>query len=98
MTDCLKISVVLRGHEEEIFSLQISPDGRWLVTFAHDQTARIWDLDAKDPAERADIIPGLDHPACSGAVQSGQPLAGRRMFRRSSSHLEICERRNQAKR
>ncbi len=37
-------SRVLKGHTDEIRSLAISPDRRWLVTGSDDKTARLWDL------------------------------------------------------
>ena len=37
-------SIVLRGHEDAIAAVAISPDNRWLVTGSRDKTARLWDL------------------------------------------------------
>ena len=41
---------VLSGHEGGIYAVAIEPPGRWLVTTgSHDNTARLWDLQAADP-------------------------------------------------
>ncbi|MGB0385074.1 MAG: CHAT domain-containing protein [Ardenticatenaceae bacterium] len=36
--------VVLRGHENWIYAVAISPDNQWLVTGSRDHTARLWNL------------------------------------------------------
>jgi cell division protein FtsB len=41
---------VLGGHEWYVNAVAISPDGHWLVTGSGDNTARLWDLTASDPA------------------------------------------------
>ena len=48
----------LQGHENWILCVAISPDGRWLVTGSQDNTARLWDLTAKDPAAAPIILRG----------------------------------------
>ena len=50
--------VVLRGRGEPIGCVAISPDSRWLVTGSQDNTARLWDLTAKDPAAAPTILRG----------------------------------------
>ena len=50
--------VVLRGHEGAIYTVAISPDGRWLVTGSEDHTARVWDLQAADVAASAVDLSG----------------------------------------
>jgi WD40 repeat protein len=41
---------VLQGHEGAVEAVAISPDAHWVVTGSGDNTARLWDLTAKDPA------------------------------------------------
>jgi hypothetical protein len=50
--------VILRGHEDEVRAVGISPDNRWLVTGSRDHTARLWDLTAKDPAANPVVLRG----------------------------------------
>jgi WD40 repeat protein len=45
---------LFRGHEDEISSLALSRDGRWLLTGSNDKTARLWDL--RREASSADPI------------------------------------------
>lgn len=33
----------LPGHDAPVLDIDISPDGRWIVTSGYDQTARVWD-------------------------------------------------------
>lgn len=37
--------MILKGHEQDIYSLDFSRDGRIIVSGSGDQTARIWDMD-----------------------------------------------------
>ena len=40
--------------------MAISPDNRWVVTGSADKTARLWDLNAKDPAANPVVLRGHD--------------------------------------
>jgi WD40 repeat protein len=40
----------LAGHDDWVFSLAFSPDGRRLVSGAGDGTLRIWDLNSRQPS------------------------------------------------
>jgi WD40 repeat protein len=51
-------SIVLRGHEGRITTVEFSPDNRWLVTGSDDKTARLWDLNAKYPAASSVVLRG----------------------------------------
>jgi hypothetical protein len=42
----------------QITTVAISPDNRWLVTGSNDNTARLWDLSAKDPAANPVVLRG----------------------------------------
>lgn len=51
---------MLRGHEDSIKALAISPHNRWVLTGSYDPTARIWDLTAKDPAANPVVLRGRE--------------------------------------
>lgn len=36
--------ILLKGHQDRIRSLTMSPDGRWLVSASMDTTVRVWDM------------------------------------------------------
>jgi WD40 repeat protein/serine/threonine protein kinase len=40
----------LVGHNDRITGMAISPDGHWIVSTGYDNTIRIWDLKAENPA------------------------------------------------
>lgn len=40
-----KIRTIFDGHQQEIYSLDFSRDGRLIVSGSGDRTARIWDMD-----------------------------------------------------
>lgn len=48
-----KVSYSLTGHTDTITSLAISPDSQSLLSYAHDSTARTWDIRPFAPADRA---------------------------------------------
>jgi WD40 repeat protein len=49
--------VVLRGHEGTVYAAAIGPDNHWLATGGSDNTARLWDLTAKElTAKHLDAI------------------------------------------
>lgn len=58
----------LTGHEDMIFSVAISPDGRWLVTGSRDKTARLWDLTTTNSAQRPLVLRGHDDFVNSVAI------------------------------
>ncbi|KAG0077394.1 general transcription repressor [Podila epicladia] len=41
-----KIRLILKGHEQDIYSLDFSRDGRIIVSGSGDQTARVWDMES----------------------------------------------------
>jgi WD40 repeat protein len=46
----------------------ISPDNRWVVTGSEDNTARLWDLSAKDPAANPIVLRGHNGPVSAMAI------------------------------
>ena len=44
------------GHKGAVNAVAISPDNHWLVTASWDNTARLWDLGAKDPTASTDAM------------------------------------------
>ena len=53
---------LLSGHEGPVDAVAVSGDGRWLVTGSWDQTARLWDLTAKEPEKTARVLRGHAGP------------------------------------
>ncbi len=52
----MSAGAVLKGHTDHITAIQVSRDGRWLVSASHDGTVRLWRLrmdDLLDQARRA---------------------------------------------
>jgi WD40 repeat protein len=65
---------VLRGHDGRINAVAISPDNRWLVTGSLDKTARLWDLNAKDPAANPVVL--RDYEGLVSAWRSARTTVG----------------------
>jgi WD40 repeat protein len=46
----------------------ISPDNHWLVTGGEDETARLWDLTAKDPSANPVVLRGHENSVHAVAI------------------------------
>ncbi len=57
-TDPVKTSLVLPGHEEQVYKVAFSPDGHWLATSSVDSTTRLWDMDTKNLEEFPVVLRG----------------------------------------
>ena len=49
-----------------IYSVALTPDGRWALTGSHDNTARLWSL--KDSGTSPRVLLGHNNPVCSVAL------------------------------
>jgi WD40 repeat protein len=63
---------VLRGHQEEVWSVAYSPDGKSLATASIDGTVRVWDLESG--AERF-VLRGHNEPVLRLAFGAGGRVA-----------------------
>ncbi len=55
--------LVLRGHQDRVYSAGFSPDGKRIVTASFDKTARVWNADGT-PGE----VPGTSEGRSSGTL------------------------------
>ena len=49
---------MLNGHEGGVHSVAINSTGRWVATAAYDQTVRLWNMNAVDPAATCVVLNG----------------------------------------
>jgi WD40 repeat protein/serine/threonine protein kinase len=56
----LNTTLVLRGHNSDVYSIAISSDNRWVLTGSSDNTARLWDMDIKRLMVRARELVGRE--------------------------------------
>jgi WD40 repeat protein len=64
---------VLRGHDGDISSMRLSPDGAYAVTASADHTVRIWDLDGGE----SEVLRGFDDVVAGAAFSpDGARVAG----------------------
>src|SRR5262249_25591145 len=65
--------IVLGGHQAGISAVAISPDNRWVVTGSEDNTARLRDLSAKDPAANPIVLRRHDGRVGAVAISFDNP-------------------------
>lgn len=61
-----RIQRVLDGHQQEVYSLDFSRDGRLIISGSHDNTIRIWDL--YDEFDKVLTLSDNDHPQHSNVM------------------------------
>ena len=64
---------VLKGHNDEVRSIAIRPDGQHLLTGSEDATARLWDLTRPDPGAGSVVLPGHGGPVWYVGFAQGSP-------------------------
>ncbi len=47
----LQVASRYRGHRDSVYSVAVSPSGRWLASASYDKTIKLWDLQAEDDQE-----------------------------------------------
>jgi len=68
----LKLRHTLRGHENYVYRMALSPDGRMLASPSNDKTVRIWDINT---GELLPTLKGRKSPACVAWSPVNQVLA-----------------------
>ena len=58
----------MRGHEDSVRAVAISPDNHWLVTGSEDNTARLWDLTGPDLAAAPIVLRGHENEIHTVAI------------------------------
>lgn len=51
-----QVQQVLRGHQNFVYDLRISPDGKWIASCAWDGTVRIWEMATGEIFRKLDIV------------------------------------------
>jgi WD40 repeat protein len=54
--DPARSSIALRGHDNTINTLAMSPDSHWLASGGDDHTIRLWDLRVRDPSTTSIVL------------------------------------------
>lgn len=79
----------LRGHEDEILSLSVSPDAKWLVSSGKDRSVRLWKMPEKDGSDddAAVAIPSVKCHAPDGLGFLGETGEDHVFLRRFAGEL-----------
>ena len=79
----------LRGHEDEILSLSVSPDAKWWVSCGKDRSIRLWKIPGQDGTDEGQSLP-IPSVRCHGPDGMsflGETAPGNVYFRRREGEL-----------
>lgn len=63
---------LLKGHTEYVIEVAYSPDGKWLLSGAFDQTARLWEVET---GQCVRVYDGFGYPRALAFAQNGKTMA-----------------------
>ena len=79
----------LRGHDDEILSLSVSPDAKWLVSCGKDRSVRLWKMPGENGEDDGESlsIPSIRCHGADGLSFLGEIAPGNVYYRRCEGEL-----------